>query len=63
MESSPLRKKSLNLPNIPEPSKQELLETDNKILASAISRLKYYIPMAKEFLNDEQVETVKKYVS
>ena len=63
MESSPLRKKSLNLPNIPELSKQELLETDNKILASAISRLKYYIPMAKEFLNDEQVETVKKYVS
>ena len=55
------KKEELNLPDIPVPTKEELLETENEILARAISRLKYHNLIVEEFLTIDQLEVIRKY--
>ena len=51
----------LNHPDIPVPTKEELLETENEILARAISRLKFHNLIVEEFLTQDQLEVIRKY--
>ena len=55
------KNEELNLPDIPIPTREELLETENEILARAISRLKYHNLIVEEFLTRDQLEVIKKY--
>lgn len=56
-----VKKKNLNEPEIPPLTKAEELAIENQELAKALSRIKYHLPHATEFLTEQQLTIIKKY--
>lgn len=50
-----------NEPEIPGLTLFEELQLDNLQLASIISKIKYFFPMAKKYLTEQDLEMIRKY--